>query len=114
MFSFLFLDPPTVPRNLIRLRSTKSSITVKWERPKDTGSVPFISFALEVGIDKDLYSVNYSITGSRKELKEYEHTFRHLTANIIYTVRVSAYNTFGKGAAVTKKFKTVIYSRPCE
>ena len=104
------MSVPSVPRDLIRTKSTRSSITVKWQNPSSTGRLPIVTFFLELESAKDFRNgVNYSNVGDLSDFKEYEHTFRFLKANIAYTVRVSAYNSVGKGAAAKKEYKTVYY-----
>ena len=109
IFPILLLDVPTAPTNLIRMKSTTNSITIRWGLPKETGNSPIISYLLEADSSANYRTaVNFTEMGKSQE---YEYTFRFLKAKVKYNIRVYAFNKIGKGDQAMQIYEAVHYIR---
>ena len=114
VFSIIFLDVPSAPVDLIRTKSTYSSITIRWNAPKDTGNYHIITYFVEreSTADNNRIGTNYTDMDAFGGSPAYGHTFHNLQSNTTYMVYVSAYNLAGKGAVARQTYETVPYTRP--
>ena len=111
MFSIVLLDVPSAPTNLIRIKSTNSSITIRWGVPTEAGYRPIITYFLETeSSNSSRNGTNQTVIGGGSA--KYEHTFGDLQAKTNYTVRVSAYNLVGRGAEAMEIYETIPYTLP--
>ena len=110
LFRIIFLDAPSAPTNLTRIKSTANLITITWSAPKETGHHPIKYYLVETGSSTSFdRGKNYTVINGRTK---YEHTFRYLKPNTKYSVYVSAYNNLGRGAEATQTYETVTYGVP--
>ena len=104
MSQFSFLELPSAPLNLIRIKSTNTSITIRWSKPEKNGD----NYIGHYWIEKDNPTIRRN--GFKhivaKNLTIYEHTLHNLKPDTKYDVYVSAYTKVGLGPEATKSFGT--------
>ena len=104
----VFIGLPSAPREL-SIKTTGTSITIRWRMPTKAGDYPIIRYRIEWG-DPANVRTDYTRTDytTIRNSERYEHTIKNLKQDTTFKLYISAISSAGKGPAATQTFKTDI------
>ena len=106
--AFVFLDPPSDPRNLTVADSNKTQITVRWEKPKSDGGSPITGYVIET---RSPPNPDYETAG-RVDADTTSFTADGLKEGNKYYIRVKAENPAGLSESGAELKKPAVAKLP--